>query len=230
MNTVLKEKEPIQEYFDSIAPRYDRVNQLLSWNLDDLWRKRARDMMLDGTEKSILDLGTGTGKFLKMFLEKKSWDRVAGVDFSQNMLEVAKRDLPQSVELVNADFHNLPFHDGSFDLVVSSYALRSVQEFPAFLKEIHRVLSSRGKAGLLCLTRPVNPIWRALAFPYLKFILPMAGGAITGNKDAYHFLSKSILTFQEPVKTVQMLQDHGFRKASIHPFTLGLATLILASK
>lgn len=223
-------RETLKGFFDSIAPRYDNINRLLSWNLDDMWRRRARDLVLSGTEKSVLDLGTGTGRFLKTFFEKHRFERAVGIDFSIGMLRLAAQELSGQAEFLSADFHDLPFQDSSFDLVISSFTLRSVQEFPAFFREIRRILVPGGKAALLCLTRPPHPFWRAMAYPYLKFFLPLVGGAVSGNRDAYEFLSSSILTFQEPALTSAMLREEGFRHATIHPMTMGLATLIIATR
>lgn len=229
-NTLSEKKETIRSFFDSIASRYDRINQVLSWNLDDRWRKRAVKLVFSGQERSILDLGIGTGKFIQLFSIRKSWDRLVGLDFSLNMLFEARKELSSKVLLVSADFHDIPLQAQSFDLVISSYTLRSVQDLPGFAREIHRLLNPGGKAALLCLTRPVHPIWRILAYPYLKFFLPLMGGALSGHQDAYHFLSESILTFQEPEKTVALLKQEGFRDAKIYRFTFGLATLIVAYK
>ena len=225
-----EKKETIRSFFDSIAPRYDHINQVLSWNLDDLWRKRAFKLTFSGKENSILDLGIGTGKFIQLFFKAKSWHRLTGLDFSLNMLRQARTELPSQVELVSADFHEMPFQSSGFDLVISSFALRSVQDLPQFFREIFRLLSPGGKASLLCLTRPTNPFWKILAYPYLKFFLPFIGGALSGHQDAYHFLSDSILSFQEPEKTAAMLKKEGFREVKIYSFTFGLATLILACK
>lgn len=222
--------ETIRTFFDSIAARYDSINHFLSFRLDEFWRRRSRDLLLEGSPRSILDLGTGTGKFLALFLAAQKWDRAAGLDFSGQMLRKAREGLSPEAEFVSADFHDLPFRPAAFDLIISSFTLRSVQDLPRFFSEVHRVLAPQGKAGFLCLTRPGNPFWRALSVPYLKFYLPLAGGLLSGNRDAYRFLASSILNFQEPAKTKIMLEQSGFRKVEIHPFTFGLATLIRACK
>ncbi|MBI3313958.1 MAG: ubiquinone/menaquinone biosynthesis methyltransferase [Candidatus Omnitrophica bacterium] len=223
-------KGDIQRIFDSIAFRYDFLNTFLSLKLDDMWRRRSRDLMLEGCERSILDLGVGTGKFLQSFLSVKSFDRAVGLDFSAGMLEEARRHLPASVELVNADFHNLPFEDRGFDLVISAFTLRSVKEMPHFLAEVYRILKPEGKAGFLCLTRPKSIFWKILYYPYLNFYLPVVGRLLSGNWNAYRFLSESIQTFQDPSQTKTMMADAGFRDVRIHAFTFGAATLILGKK
>lgn len=220
----------LRQFFDSIALRYDLLNQILSFRLDDRWRKRARDLALEGSEESILDLGIGTGKFLELFLKAKEWKRTAGIDFSPNMLDGARRTLPKSTELIRGDFQSLPFQSESFDLVISAFTFRSVRDMHSFLSGVLRVLNPKGKAAFLCLTRPVNPIFRILAYPYLKFYLPWVGGLVSGNRQAYQFLAQSILTFQEPIETAAVMSRIGFSDVKIHRFTLGLATLIVGRK
>ena len=222
--------QAIQGFFESIANRYDFLNELLSFRLDERWRKKSRDIVLDPNQKSILDLGIGTGKFLNLFLEAKFWEKAAGLDFSENMLAVAREKVPGFVDLVPGDFHALPFEANQFDLVISSFTLRSVKDMPLFLKEIARILTPGGRAAFLCLTRPENKFWNALYYPYLKFYLPLIGGLFSGNKSAYQFLSDSILSFQEPLETVQMMNKEGFRNTQIKKFSFGMATLIVGDK
>lgn len=223
-------KETIQGFFDSIAPSYDGINKVLSLNLDESWRKKSRDLIYSPEQKTILDLGVGTGKFISLFLEKKKWETAVGLDFSIGMLRCGKESLKNAIQWVSGDFHHLPFQNDSFDAVISSYTLRSVQEMPKFFGELRRVLRANGKAGLLCLTRPRNWFWRMMSYPYLKFFLPFVGGTLSGNRKAYEFLSSSILTFQEPQKTADMLKQQGFQEVQIISFSFGLATLIIARK
>lgn len=226
----LHESSVIRRFFDGIATRYDLINDLLSFRLDHLWRKRALELILDGSERSILDIGTGTGKFIQLFLKKQEWQRACALDFSENMLARAKEFLPEQVVLVQGDFQKLPYPEKSFDLIISAFTLRSVQDLPGFLSGVHRVLTEKGKVGLLCLTRPPSKFWRAITYPYLKYYLPFAGGLLTGNWEAYRFLSNSILTFQTPEKTAEMMRSSGFRSAEIYRMSLGLATLIIGRK
>ncbi len=224
------ESKTIQQFFDGIAFRYDFLNQFLSFRLDDRWRKQAHDLLLEPSQQSLLDLGTGTGKFLELFLQTKSWKRCVGLDFSSQMLEEARRQLPGQVRYVNADFLALPFAPESFDLIVSAFTLRSVKNMPLFLRQVYGLLTPGGQAGFLCLTRPQNFLFKLLYYPYLKIYLPLVGGLISGNRRAYQFLSDSILTFQDPEKTAVMMGEAGFREIQIHRFTFGSATLIRGKK
>ena len=224
------DKEAIQKIFDGIAVRYDRINTLLSFRLDGVWRRKACRLILEGGERSILDLGVGTGKFLKEFLKKKSWEKAVGVDFSRQMLMRAEKGVLAGCDLVQADIHDLPFENGSFDLVVSSFTLRSVKDREHFFREVRRILSSHGKAAFLCLTRP-SSIWGWILYaPYLRFYLPFIGGFFSKNREAYRFLSESIQTFPVPQEIGSQLETLGFRHVSIFPFTFGISTLMLARK
>lgn len=224
------ESKTIQSFFDGIAFRYDFLNQILSFRLDDRWRRQSRDIVLDPSYTSLLDLGTGTGKFLESFLEAKSWKRCVGLDFSSQMLEGARRQLPENVRYVNADFLAIPFSPSSFDLIVSAFTLRSVKNMPVFLQQVYGLLTNGGRAGFLCLTRPRNFFFKLLYYPYLKIYLPLVGGLVSGNKKAYQFLSDSILSFQDPEQTASMMRETGFRDIQIHRFTFGSATLITGKK
>ena len=224
------ESKTIQRFFDAIAARYDLLNQLLSFHLDDRWRRQARDLILNRPYDSLLDLGTGTGKFLELFLKTKSWKRCVALDFSSPMLEEARRQLPPHVRYANADFLALPFPPESFDLIASAFTLRSVKNMPIFLHGVYELLTERGRAAFLCLTRPQNFFVKLLYYPYLKIYLPLVGGLISGNKQAYRFLSESILNFQDPEQTAAMMQEAGFQDVQIRRFTFGAATLIMGRK
>jgi len=226
------DKETIRGLFDHIAFRYDALNSLLSLSIDESWRKRAVDLILGNSEreKSILDLGVGTGKFLARFLRKKTWKLAAGVDFSGEMLRRAQTQLSPSCRLLQADIHDLPFEDQTFDVVVSSFTLRSVKNRNRFFTEVHRILAPGGRVGFLCLTRPSSFVGRTLYAPYLRFYLPFVGGLLTRDRIAYRFLSESIQAFPPFKEIVREMEGSGFQNLHLHPFTFGISTLLVAER
>lgn len=227
------DKKFIQEAFDSIASRYDLLNQILSFGMSESWRKRSAEILLSDSgfsPKTILDLGCGTGKFLECFLQSKSWESATGVDFSLDMLKKARETISGNVMWLREDFDALPFLDSSFDLVISGFTLRSVQKLPDFLDTVRRILSPGGKAAFLDLTRPRNFLARIFFYPYLKFVLPFLGWLISGNRKAYDFLSGSVRSFQSPEDTIKMMQAVGYRSCSSKSFAFGTATLIIGVK
>lgn len=224
-------KETIRNFFESIAHRYDPINTVLSLRLDEVWRKKAARQILGrgGKNSAILDLGVGTGKFLERFLGEKNWKLAVGVDFAGEMLRQTRARLGLRCRLIQADIHDLPFDAESFDLVVSSFTLRSIKDLPHFFGEVHRILTAEGKAAFLCLTRP-SGLPRILYTPYLKCYLPLVGGMLSKEPKAYRFLSESIQTFLSPREIQRTLESSGFKEVSIFPFSFGLATLILGQK
>ena len=227
------DKEFIRDAFDSITPRYDLLNQVLSFGMSEAWRKRSAKIVLGDpafVPKTILDLGCGTGKFLGSFLQGKSWESATGVDFSVEMLKKARETVLGNVMWLREDFDSLPFLDASFDLVISGFTLRSVQKLPEFLSRVHRILTPGGKAAFLDLTRPRNFWVRVFFFPYLKFILPLLGWLISGNRKAYGFLSGSVRSFQSPEVTMKLMEVAGYHDLTSKSFAFGAATLIIGKK
>ena len=227
------DKKFIRDVFDSITPRYDLLNQILSFGMSEAWRKRSAEIVLGipgFSPKTILDLGCGTGKFLESFLKKKTWESATGVDFSIAMLKKARATISGNVMWLQEDFDSLPFLGSSFDLVISGFTLRSVQKLPEFLSAVWCILTPGGRAAFLDLTRP-RSFWARLVFyPYLKFILPLLGWLISGNRRAYNFLSGSVRTFQDPEETVRLMRPAGYRDCTSKSFAFGAATLIIGTK
>ena len=224
------DKKFIQGAFDSIALRYDLLNQILSFGMSERWRERSTKILLgdpDFSPKTILDLGCGTGKFLECFLRSRPWESATGVDFSVAMLKKARETVSGNVMWLREDFDALPFLDSSFDLVISGFTLRSVQNLPDFLNTVRRILSPGGKAAFLDLTRPRNFLARLFFYPYLKFVLPFLGWLISGNQKAYDFLSGSVRSFQAPEDTIKLMQAAGYRDCTSKSFAFGTATLII---
>jgi demethylmenaquinone methyltransferase/2-methoxy-6-polyprenyl-1,4-benzoquinol methylase len=227
------DKKFIQASFDSITPRYDQLNQILSFGMSEAWRKQSTRIILADpgfSPKKILDLGCGTGKFLDCFLRNRPWENATGVDFSVAMLQKARETVRGNVLWLQEDFDSLPFLESSFDLVISGFTLRSVQKLPEFLNGVHRVLTPGGKAAFLDLTRPSNFWIRLFFYPYVKFILPLLGWLISGHLKAYGFLSGSVRQFQPPEETVKAMQAAGFRDLTTKSFAFGAATLIIGQK
>ncbi len=209
------------------------LNQILSFGMAGSWRKRSAEILMSDprfSPKTLLDLGCGTGKFLKCFLRSRSWESVTGVDFSVVMLKKARETVPGNVMWLQEDFDSLPFLESSFDLVISGFTLRSVQKLTEFLSGVHRILTPGGKAAFLDLTRPRNFWVRLFFFPYIKFILPLLGWLFSGRRKAYDFLSGSVQSFQSPEDTIQLMKAVGYRDLTSKSFAFGVATLIIGTK
>lgn len=248
MSTETIDSKTIQSFFDAIPKQYDLLNFILSFSLDSRWRKKLVGATLEGKERSLLDIGSGTGRSLEAFTKAHRFDLAVGCDFSSGMLEVAKRTRLKRGQAedscpspfaegihkekwVGADLHELPFRDGSFDLVTSSFVLRSVRNMRQFLKEAKRVMSAGGKFAFLELTRPANAAFREMFFrPYLKFYLPFVGQLISKEPSAYRFLSESIQNFQEPAVLKKQMEEARFSDVRKRSYSFGMITIFIGRK
>lgn len=233
MKSTFPETKALRDIFNSISDRYDLLNQILSFNAADRWRRRAKEILAGkglSAGAAVLDLGVGTGDFLKWFLNAHPWTCAAGLDFSTAMLKRAREKLPPGVALVNADFQELPFREACFDLVISAFTLRSIQDMPQFLKGLYGIVKPEGTVAFLDLTRPGFFRHKLFFYPYLKCFLPLVGGLISGNFRAYQFLSASVANFQVPSKTIALMEAAGFKDCCSKSFSFGTVTLIIGRK
>ena len=224
-------QKDIQTLFTNITPQYDLLNSLLSFRIDHYWRREAVRIGLEGSPRSILDIGTGTGKLLAEFLKHAAFDYCVGVDLCESMLIKAQSAIESERKIMTcADALALPLKDGVIELVVSSFALRSLPDLSQFLRELERVLTRNGRIVLLELTRPESWWMRAAYYPYLNFYLPFLGWAISGDRNAYRFLAQSITSFKDRQTMLGLIGSHGFEHARALNLSGGLATLFVAQK
>jgi len=227
------DKNVIQSLFSRIAPRYDLLNLILSFGNDSRWRRIAVKKSVKPNDKTILDVGTGSGKLLKTYLEFHEFKKATGIDFSDNMLELAKKELAShhQVLLKNINLLEYDHKEEAFDIVSTSFVLRSIREHLAdFFKKCFSLLNPGGRLVILELTRPENPFIRLLFFPYVKIYLPLVGRLISGEKSAYEFLSKSVINFKNREEVERLLSASGFKSVKIKLLSGGIGTLFIAEK
>jgi demethylmenaquinone methyltransferase / 2-methoxy-6-polyprenyl-1,4-benzoquinol methylase len=227
----------VREMFTEIAPRYDLLNHLLSFQLDRLWRARAAKRLrpiLDRPDAIVLDLCCGTGD-LAFALARGSKARILGADFAHTML-VRARDKSFSLfdsreksaspmPFFEADALHLPFADGSFDLVTSAFGFRNLANYEAGLREIHRVLKPGGMIGILEFTEPPEGLLGDLYRWYFTKVLPRIGWLISGHQSAYTYLPKSVSHFFRPAEFAALLSNVGYMSAEFRVWTFGTVAL-----
>jgi demethylmenaquinone methyltransferase/2-methoxy-6-polyprenyl-1,4-benzoquinol methylase len=209
--------------FDTISPRYDLVNRLMTFGMDGGWRRRAvRELRLPG-RSLVADLACGTGDLCRE-LSRRGY-RAIGFDFSHGMLVNARTDAP----LVEADILRLPLLDGSVDGVTCGFALRNVVSLGDLFAELGRVVRRGGRIALLDASRPDNPVMRAGHAVYFNRAVPMIGGVIS-DRDAYAYLPRSMAYLPPPIEIVQMLRHAGFGDATRTQLSGGLTQLFTGTR
>ncbi len=221
----------IQSLFDSIAPRYDLGNAVLSGNLHRLWNRALVTQALQNNPKTILDLCCGTGEIAKRMMQKNKAAEYYLVDFSEEMLQIAKKRLAcGNVNFLQANAEALAFENSSFDAATCAYGIRNIQNRAAAFSELYRVLKNNATLAIVELTRPQGRTFNMLHRMYLRTMVPLVGRFITSNEDAYKYLCASIETFVAPEQIVKELENAGFCQITVVPQTFGIATLFYAKK
>ncbi len=221
-------KAKIRSMFDSIAKGYDRANRILSFGIDQSWRKKVVEHCECTKNDVVLDLCCGTGDLSALIRETGA--HVVSLDFSYGMITKG-REKGNIDELATvADASKLPFKDNIFTKVCISFGIRNIPDIDVFLEEVYRVLRPGGTFVILELTRPRHNIFRVFYFVYLYTLLPLLGGIIAKNYHAYRYLSKTIHTFIDPVTLSAMQEKHGFIDIQYKSMTLHIATMYISKK
>lgn len=209
--------------FDAIAPRYDLVNRLMTFGLDQRWRHTtaAAPALPDGA--LVLDLACGTGDLSRAAL--RLGYRVVGADLSAGMLAANGASTP----LVEADGSQLPFASGCFDGLVCGYALRNFTDLGATLAECARVLRAGGRLAVLEVDAPTSPLWRAGFDLWFTRAVPVLGGALS-DREAYRYLPESVAYLPPSAVLRRLLLEAGFSAVGVRPLAGGLSQLVVATR
>lgn len=225
----------VREIFSTIPGRYDFLNHLLSMRRDVAWRRfTIRKMRFFNTFR-MLDVATGTADMAIEASRMYPEITVSGIDFVAGMLlpgkaKIAERGLAGRVELLQADATALPFSDESFDAASVAFGIRNIPERLAALKEMRRVLVPGGRAFILELNAPRNPLWRKVFAPYLMRVLPRVARLFTRNPAAYLYLVDSILHFPQPEQFMELMREAGFSDLEHYALTLGITSLYVGKR
>ncbi|MGI8602029.1 MAG: ubiquinone/menaquinone biosynthesis methyltransferase [Verrucomicrobiales bacterium] len=216
----------VQQAFAEIAPRYVLANHVLSLGIDLVWRRRAAQLAAACAPRIVLDVATGSGDLAAAVGRACPKATVIGVDFSVPMLRRArKRGL---AELVVADALQMPFADGTFDVVTVGFGLRNMANYSLAVREMSRVLKLGGRLILLDFSLP-RGFWRRPYQFYLHRLMPRLAGLLTGKSTAYEYLGGSIESFPSDQAMTRLLEENGFAAARHFVLTGGIAALYVAS-
>jgi demethylmenaquinone methyltransferase/2-methoxy-6-polyprenyl-1,4-benzoquinol methylase len=232
----LSEKgERIQEMFDSIAPRYDFLNRVLSLGIDRQWRRFAVRQIKITDNGRILDVATGTGDVaLEIARRTPASVSIVGVDFSKEMVALGKEKIrispfAQRITMQVAPCEAIPFPEESFDSVTIAFGIRNVVDRLQGLKEMWRVLKPEGRVVILEFSTPRSELFKALYCFYFLRVLPVIGGLFS-KFSAYKYLPDSVLEFPSREEFKALMARAGFRSPTHHDLTGGIATVYLGEK
>ena len=226
--------EKIAAMFDVVAPRYDRLNRVLSLGRDVGWRRRAVALARLGPGQGALDVGVGTGDLsFELLAASDPMSRVTGIDLSEGMLDRVRRRAARSpigprFEARHADAQALPFADASFDRVVAGFAVRNFGDLDAGLREMRRVLRPGGRAVILEFSTPPSAVIRAVSDVYVHGLVPRIAALFGGDADAYSYLPRSIARFPGADRLLELLRDAGFSHVRFERQALGTVAIHVA--
>jgi demethylmenaquinone methyltransferase/2-methoxy-6-polyprenyl-1,4-benzoquinol methylase len=234
MEAKAKEKH-VHEVFERIAPKYDFMNDLLSFRRHKAWRKFALKKMNIQKGQTALDLCCGTCDWTIDVAERNGGARVVGLDFSEQMLKVGRskierKGLLHQITLVQGNAMELPYGDNEFDFVTIGFGLRNLPDYERALKEMHRVVKPGGRVVCLELSKPVWQPFKAVYYIYLKGILPMLGKLFAKSYKQYKWLPESLEMFPDHRELKELFERAGFVNVEAYPLTGGIAALHIGTK
>lgn len=220
--------EFVRGAFGKIAGRYVLTNHVLSLGIDVLWRKITARKVAELKPRRVLDLATGSGDLAAAVQRKCPDALVLGADFSPPMLQQARRLGLKN--LMVADAMNLPVIDGAVDVVTVAFGLRNMASWPEALREMARVLRPGGSLLVLDFSLPTQPFLRWGHLFYLRRIMPLVAGMLTGERGTYQYLCSSIEKFPAREAMCDLIKANGFASARALPLSFGIASLYIAEK
>ncbi len=218
-----EKRAAVRDMFDTIAPRYDLVNRLMTFRLDVGIRRRTLDSLALAPRSTVLDLACGTGDFVKAL--QRQGHRAIGIDLSYGMMANAGVSAP----FVQGDLLALPIATGSVDAAVCGYALRNLVSLPPFFGELVRVVRPGGRIALVDVSAPEQRLLRFGYDVHFNKVVPLIGGLLS-DRAAYAYLPRSVSYLPPPDEMLQMMRDAGLSNPNRRQLTLGIAQLLTADR
>ncbi len=223
-------KNQVKHIFDSIAFKYDFLNHLLSFGTDNYWRYKALKLTGVNDKTILLDVACGTGDFA-IAAKKMGVNKIFGADFSHNMLKLFNKKsewiIGKNIQMVA---EKIPIKKDTVTNITVAFGVRNFYNLAEGFKSFYDVLVNNGKATILEFRMPSNFLFKALYKFYFKKILPVVGGFISGDREAYDYLPRSVEEFDEKINLPELLKNSGFQRVDKYNLTLGIVQVIIATK
>lgn len=230
--------KPLQKMFNQVPASYDFLNRILTFRLDEFWRKKAAKVIYRENPSKVMDLGTGTGDLAIRLAKKLPGAEISGYDFSPSMLEYAREKVKKNdlhnVTFIEGDAAKMPFEDNYFDVTGVSFAFRNITfknpNTDHYLREIFRTLRPGGKLVIVESSQPKNKWIRILFHAYLHYVVSAIGGRLSASKGAYHYLAYSAKNFYTRPELSQLIEKQGFKNTRHIPLFFGAAAITISTK
>ncbi|MDQ6418236.1 demethylmenaquinone methyltransferase [Paenibacillus sp. LHD-117] len=228
-------KNHVHALFETIAPQYDFMNDVISFRRHKAWRKFTMKKMNVQKGQTALDICCGTCDWTIDLALAGGQGGIVGLDFSQNMLDVGtekikKLDLQKEITLVQGNAMSLPFPDDSFDYVTVGFGLRNVPDFLQVLREMRRVVKPGGKVVCLELSKPTWQPFKGIYYVYFEKIMPLFGKLFAGRLKEYQWLPDSLKQFPDSKGLTELYRQAGLQGTDVHLFFGGIAALHIGTK
>lgn len=228
--------ERVKDIFSAIAKKYERFNAVSSFGAYKLWLAGMAKQAPIEPSHDVLDIAGGTGDVTFTMAREKRPAHIQCTDLVPEMLEVARAHYDEGasagvpVDFQVVDAQDIPYDDASYDVITMAYGIRNMPDRPRALVEMLRVLKPGGALVCLEFSTPPNGLWRALYSFYLKHLIPFWGGLITGDREGFVYLARSIKAFPDQKGLAQMMRDAGFVDVTWKNYTGGIAAVHVARK
>ena len=221
----------VQQMFTDIAPRYDLMNRVMTLGQDRMWRRTVIELCNLPRYGRLLDVATGTGDIGYEALRRDLSVDVVGVDLAREMMLRGRGKAGDlAFPFATTDALSLPFADNSFDAATSGFMMRNVIDIAAAFREQARVVKPGGRVVCLEITLPRAPVFGPLFRFYFFKVVPLIGGALTGQRQAYTYLPHSALKFPQPAALAQIMRAAGLRDVAYRlamPGVAGIGTVAI---
>lgn len=221
----------VEQVFDSVARRYDIMNDLMSMGIHRFWKRVVMERSSVRRGHTVLDLAGGTGDLTAKFVERVGpTGRVVLADINASMLQVGRdrlmdRGIGAQVEIVQADAQALPFPDNTFDCITIAFGLRNVTDKDAALASMTRVLKPGGRLLILEFSKPVNAVFEKVYDQYSFHVLPRIGKWVANDADSYRYLAESIRMHPDQPTLKAMMENAGLERVEYTNMTGGVVAL-----
>ena len=223
----------VEQMFSRIAARYDQMNRVMTFGLDQGWRQYAVDLIGPPADGRALDVGCGTGDFLPMLAQRAYSGLVVGVDYTLPMMQAGVGKiarLGQRGAFVDGDALKLPFAAGAFDAITTGFMMRNVTDIPAAFRELWRVAAPGARMACLEVARPRNPLVRFGHGLYFQRVVPLIAQAMGGDPTAYTYLPQSAQRFPPPDALKQIMEQAGWTNVRYTLVGFGAAAVHIGVK